>query len=51
MSKVSDSWIRINVKEHDNLHHIDFNREKLKFREAEKAGGKEKDKKGAVTKM
>ena len=44
ISKVSDSWIRIDVKNHDNLHHIDFNKEKIQYRKAEMEN-KNKDKK------
>ena len=46
ISKVSDSWIRIDVKKHDNLHHIDFNKEKIQYRKAEMENkDKDKDKK------
>ena len=45
ISKVSESWIRINVKDHDNLHQIDFNKERIKYRKAEK-DNEEKEKKG-----
>ena len=44
ISKVSESWIRINVKDHDNLHQIDFNKERIKYRKAEK-DNEEKEKK------